>query len=303
MKERYAGAQCVMVTPFTEDYRLDEDGLRSNTRFLIKNAVHVLQPTGSTGEFSALSPEEHKKVIRIVVEEAGGKVPVVPGTAHSSTKLTIELSQYAEKVGADGVMIVPPYYQAPTLDGIYDHYKAVADAIRIGIVVYNFPGATNIEIGPELLEKLAEIPRIVGFKESSGDMVVALRVLARFRNRLTFTIGGELFAPYYYMSGARGHVTSIANFAPQFAVDMYEAARRKDWEKVREIHGKVVTYFDLHARFDQAKGGSRYVPIVKEAMKMLNLPGWPPRKPLLPLDDEEREELRKVLKEMGLFRD
>lgn len=303
LKEKYVGAQVVMVTPFNEDYSLDLEGLRSNTRFLIKNGVQVLQPSGSTGEFWSLTPEEHKRVIKTVVDEARGRVPVVPGTAHSGTNLTVELSKYAEEVGADGVMIVPPYYQIPTVEGLYEHYRTVAEAINIGIVIYNNPWTSKVTIGPELMSRLAGIPNIVAVKETTADMRLAFRLIMLTGDRLTYSMGsGEILAPYFYMSGAKGHVTGMANFAPQIAVAMYEAAMKKDWAKVNEIHRKIFPYLDLIAKLVEKHKGTMYITVIKEAMRMLGLPGWPPRKPLLPLTDEEREELKRVLKEIGVLK-
>jgi len=303
LKEKYVGTQCVMVTPFRKDYSFDEDGLRSNTNFLIENGVHVLQPTGSTGEFYALTMEEQKRAIKIVVDEAGGRVPVVPGTSHSGTAMTIEMSRYAESVGADGVMVVPPYYQMPTLEGIYEHYKAVAESVKIGIVVYNNPGTSKVTIGLELMRKLAEIPNVVAVKETTGNMILALRSLAQLGSRLSFSMGsGEILAPYYYISGAKGHVTAIANFAPRFAVDMYEAAAKKNWDEMIEIHSNLLPYFELESKLTEKNMGTMYISMVKEAMKMLGLPGWPPRKPLLPLHDDEKNELRKALIKIGALK-
>ncbi|MEM2922456.1 MAG: dihydrodipicolinate synthase family protein, partial [Candidatus Bathyarchaeia archaeon] len=270
--------------------------------FLIKSGIHVLQPTGSTGEFFSLTPEEHKRVIKVVVEEAGGRVPVVPGTAHSGTKMTVEISRYAESVGADGVMIVPPYYQMPTLEGIYEHYKTVAESIKVGIVVYNNPWTSKITIGPELMRRLAEIPNVVAVKETTGNINLSLRLLKKLGKKLTFSMGsGEELAPYYYLSGAKGHVTAIGNFAPKFAVGMYEAAMRKDWDEVMKIHSNLMPYFELDNRLSEKNKGTMYISMTKEAMRMLGLPGYPPRKPLLPLNDREREELKNILNNIGVY--
>ncbi len=302
LRERYIGAQVVMVTPFKEDYSIDEEGLRRNTRFLLENGVHVLQPCGSTGEFWSLTPEEHKRVIKIVIEEAGGRVPVVPGTSHSGTRMTVELSRYAEEAGADGVMIVPPYYEKPTPEGIYQHYKAVAEAIRIGIVVYNNPWTSKVTIGPELMKRLAEIPNIVAVKETTGDMAMALRLLDSTGCMLTYSMGtGEILAPYFYMSGAKGHVTGLGNFAPRIAVEMYELAMRREWTGMMELHKRIFPYLELNERMSERHGGSMYVTLIKEAMRILGLPGWPPRKPLITLKEDEREELREVLKKIGVL--
>ncbi len=303
LRERYVGCQVVMVTPFKADYSLDEEGIRRLTNFLIKGGVQVLQPCGSTGEFWSLTPEEHKEVIKIVVDEADGRIPVVPGTAYSGTKLTVALSKYAEEVGADGVMIVPPYYQTPTLDGIYEHYKTVAEAMKIGIVVYNNPFTSKITIREELMEKLTTIPSVVAIKDTTADMRLSLRMLRRFGDRLAFSMGsGESLAAGYYLAGGKGHVSAFANFAPTLSVAMYKAAKDKDWEKVKELDAKMAPFFELDQRLSDKHKGTTYITLVKEACRMLGLPGFPPRKPLLPLEEDERQELRIVLEKMGIIK-
>lgn len=303
LREKYVGCQVVMVTPFKDDYSLDEDGIRRLTNFLIKGGVQVLQPCGSTGEFWSLTPEEHKKVIKIVVDEADGRIPVVPGTAHSGTKLAVVFSKYAEEVGADGVMIVPPYYHIPTLDGIYEHYKTVAEAIKIGIVIYNNPFTSKITIREELMEKLATIPNVVAVKDTTADMQLSLRLLRRFGDRLTFSMGsGESLAAGYYLAGGKGHVSSFANFAPTLPVAMYKAAKDRDWEKVKELDTKMAPFFELRQKLSNKHQGTVYITLTKEACRMLELPGFPPRKPLLPLEKNERQELRTVLAKMGILK-
>lgn len=302
LRKKYIGVQVVMVTPFKKDFSLDEEGLRYNTNFLIENGVHVLQPCGSTGEFWSMTSEENKKTIKIVVEEAKGRVPVVPGTGHSGTGLAVEMSKYAEEVGADGVMIMPPYYQKPTIEGIYEHYKTVAEAINIGIVVYNNPWTTKVRIGTELMKSLLKIPEIVAVKETCGDMGLAYRLIRLTGDKLTYSMGmGEILAPYFYMSGAKGHVTTLANFAPRLSVEMYDAAMKKDWGKVNEIHFKLGPYLEFTATLGEKHAGTVFISAVKEAMNMLDLPGGLPRRPLLPLSDEEKDELREILKKLGLL--
>jgi len=302
LKKRYIGVQVVMVTPFREDFSLDEEGLRCNTSFLIKSGVHVLQPAGSTGEFWNLTPNEHKRVMEIVVDKARGRIPVVPGTGYSGTKQTIEMSKYAEEIGADGVMVVPPYYVIPTPEEIYEHYKTLAQSIKIGIVVYNNPAMTKITLGLDLMAKLAEIPNIVAVKDTTRDIIDIFSHQYSLREKLTFSVGlGELQAPYFYLSGGKGHVSDIANFAPQIALEMYNAAMKKNWKKVMDIHFKLYPYFEFVERKSKEKKGMLWLVICKEAMKILEMPGWPPRKPLLPLREDERNELREVLKEIGIL--
>lgn len=305
LKEKYAGSLVVMVTPFKKDYSLDEEGLRYNTRFLIKNGVHALHPTGSTGEFFSLTPEEHKKVIKTVVDEAEGKVPVVPGTSHSGTKLTVELSKYAEDAGADGVMVLPPYYIHPDVEGVYEHYKRVAESVHIGIVVYSNPWTSKVHITPELMAKLAEIPNIVAIKECH-DMGLTVRMFKLLKGKIALTTGwGEYLAPFCYMIGGQGSVTEFGNIAPRIGVEMYEAAQRKDWAKVMELYFKALPFFELEygnlLNPREIMPNPKFIPMVKEAMNILDLPAGPPRSPLLPLSNEEKKEIRSVLKKVGLL--
>jgi len=303
LKEKYVGTQCVMLTPFKKDESLDEDGIRFITNFLIEHDINVLHPTGSTGEFWTLTEEERKRVIKIVVDEAAGRVPVIPVTAHSGTKPAVELSKYAEKVGADGVMILPPYYHEPTEDGIYAHYKAIADAINIGIVIYNNPWTTKITISPDLMARLADIPNVVAVKETTGDMYLFYIYINQIKDKLTFSSGyGELFAPYTYLAGAKGHITSMACWAPEFPVEIYKAALRKDWDTIKEIQTKLYPYFDFVRREAEVKKTCDYVTIEKTAMNLLGLPGGFPRRPYLPLSDEQVEELRKILITLDLLK-
>ncbi|MEM2154833.1 MAG: 4-hydroxy-tetrahydrodipicolinate synthase [Nitrososphaeria archaeon] len=303
LKERYVGVQVVMVTPFKKDYSLDEDGLKENVRYLLKHKVHVLHPTGSTGEFWNLTTEEHKRVIKLVVDEVGGKVPVIPGTGYSGTKQTIEISKYAEDVGADGVLVLPPYYVVPTPEGIYQHFKALAESIKIGIIVYNNPSMTKISLSTELLRKLATLPNIVAVKDTTRDIIDIFLHLYALGDKLTFSVGlGELQAPYFYLSGGKGHISELANFAPTLAVEMYNLALKHKWDQMIDLHKRLYPYFEFVERKSRESSGMIWISIIKEAMKLLNLPGWPPRKPLLPLDKKDVSELKDILKEIGLFK-
>ncbi|MCX8188825.1 MAG: dihydrodipicolinate synthase family protein [Nitrososphaeria archaeon] len=302
LKERYVGVQVVMVTPFKKDYSLDEEGLKENVHYLLRNGVHVLHPTGSTGEFWNLTTEEHKRVIKIVVNEVGGKVPVIPGTGYSGTKQTIEISKYAEDIGADGVLVLPPYYVVPTPEGIYQHFKTLSESIKIGIIVYNNPSMTKISLSNELLKRLATLPNIVAVKDTTRDIIDIFLHLYALSDKLTFSVGlGELQAPYFYLSGGKGHISELANFAPKLAVQMYDFALKRNWDQMIQLHKSLYPYFEFVERKSRESGGMIWISIIKEAMRLLNLPGWPPRKPLLPLDEKDIRELTDVLKEIGLL--
>lgn len=301
LKEKYRGVQVVMVTPFKDDFSIDEEGLRQNTRFQIDSGVHVLHPTGSTGEFWNLTLEEHMKVMEIVVDETNGRVPVIPGTGYSGTKQTIEISKYAEKIGADGILVVPPYYVTATPDGIYEHYKALAESIKIGIIVYNNPAMAKISLESNLLAKLAEIPNIVGVKNTTVNFLEVTQQLHLLGEKLRFSVGLEPQAPYFYLAGGKGCVSELANFAPKIPLEMYKMATEKNWKRVMEIQHKLENYYEFVDRKSGESGGMLWITIIKEAMKLLKLPGWPPRKPLLPLKDKDLKELRVILKKLGLF--
>jgi len=300
LKEKYKGVQVVMVTPFNNDFSLDEEGLRKNTRFLLDSGVHVLHPTGSTGEFWNLTPEEHMKVMEKVVDETSGRAPVIPGTGYSGTKQTIEISRYAEEIGADGVLVVPPYYVTATPEGIYEHYRALAESIKIGIIVYNNPAMTKISLASNLLAKLAEIPNIVGVKDTTVNFLKIAQHLHILGDKLRFSVGLEPQAPYFYLAGGKGCVSELANFAPQIPLKIYKSATEKNWKGVMEIQHKLGDYYDFVDRKSRESGGMLWITIIKEAMRLLKLPGWPPRKPLLPLREDDLKELREILKEIGL---
>lgn len=304
LKKKIRGVSVVMVTPFKpENYDVNIKGLEENTEFLIKNKVNVLIPCGSAGEFFSLSMDEHKSVIKTVVEVADGRVPVFAGTGQSSTKATVELSRYAEDVGADGVMIMPPYYVLPGEEDIYQHYKSVSKTIKIGIIIYNIPSRTGVCIHPELMARLAEIDNVIGVKETSGDFKLFYRMIKLLRDRIEFSAGhGEIFAPYFLVSGASGIVSGIANFAPQFSLGIYNAALENDWTKVREIHFKMEPLYTFMETLKSKRKGTVYPAIFKESMNMLGLKGGTVRKPLLPLSQEERSELKRTLEEIEVLK-
>jgi len=295
LKEKLRGVLVVMVTPFTEKDEVDEEGLRENTRFLVEKGVNVLVPTGSTGEFYALFDDERKKVIRTVVDEANGKVPVVAGTAHAGTKLTLEMSRYAEDVGADGAMIVSPYYHHPSDEGIYQHYRTVAEGLNIGIMVYNNPRTSKVTIKPPLMARLAEIDQIVADKETTYDMKQFHDMISLVGDKIQVLCGmGELWYSFVAPLGSPGFISSTANFAPEISLNLYHAAEKGDFAEVK----RVIEFISPLERLSD-KLGHRFVSMVKEAMNLLGLSGGRVRLPLTPLTENEEKELRKALASLG----
>ena len=317
LKEKMKGVIIVQATPFWEDGSVDVEGLRENTRFLVEKATGkdvVLVPVGSTGEFYALSDEERKRVIKTVVAEANGKVPVLAGTAQAGTGETLKMSKYAEEVGADGVQIVLPYYQLPSEEGMYQHYKTVAEGINIGIMVYNNPAMTKAWIQPELMVRLSEIENIIADKENTKDIIdyYWMQKLVDPLKMKIFCGLGELMFSFEAVYGCPGFVTWIANFAPTVSYELYEAAKERDFERVTKVIHRLTPLLEFVGKICAARGphtgvmsptytrGYMYVSVLKECMNLVGLHGGGVRLPLLGLTLTETEELRKILADLGL---
>ncbi|MGC8787127.1 MAG: 4-hydroxy-tetrahydrodipicolinate synthase [Anaerolineae bacterium] len=286
---KWFGVYVVVCTPFTEDDELDEAALRRHIRFLLDAGVHGVIPTGSTSEFAALSEAERKKIVDITIEEVNSRVPVVVGTAAVSTRDTIMYSQYAEKAGADGVMIVPPYYCHPTEREIYRHYQAVAESIRIPIMLYNNPWTSGVDMQPALIARLAQIENIAYIKESSGDMRRVSEIMRLCGDKMTIFCGADNLALEMFAMGVPGWVAAPANAIPKQCVRLYElAVEKKDFAQAKELYFKMLPFFT-------ALESGQFVQYVKASLEILGHPIGSPRKPLLRPSEEEIEQLREIL--------
>jgi len=289
------GSYTVMVTPFDVEGRLDEDRLRRFVNWQIGEGVHGLIPLGSTGEFLSLTREERYKVASIVIEEARGRVPVLVGTAAEWTDEAIALSKEAESLGADGVMIVPPYYSSPTEEEIFVHYRRIAEAISIPIMVYNNPYTSNVDLKAPLVARLSEIENISYIKESSGSVPRTTDILRLCGDRMT------VFAGYHpwesYRAGAQGYVSVFSNIAPALSAEMFTATvDRNDASAGLRIYHQVMPLLD-------ALSGDLYVSATKAALRLIGMPVGDPRPPRLPLPEERRKALASVLEELGLVKE
>ena len=284
------GVYAVVCTPFTENEELDEETLRRHLRFLLDARVHGIIPTGSTSEFASLSEAERKRVVDITIDEVKGRVPVVVGTAAVSTRDTIMYSQYAERAGADGVMIVPPYYCHPTEREIYQHYKAVAESIHLPIMVYNNPWTSGVDMQPALVARLSEIENVAYIKESSGDMRRVSEIMRLCGDRITVFCGADNLALELFAVGVQGWVAAPANAIPKQCVQLYElAAVKKDLEKARELYFKMLPLFS-------ALESGQFVQYVKASLEILGKPIGAPRKPLLRPAEEDYRKLEGILR-------
>ncbi|HDJ89226.1 MAG TPA: dihydrodipicolinate synthase family protein, partial [Thermoprotei archaeon] len=215
IKKELKGLIVPMITPFNEKGEIDEDGLRQITEWLIHSGVNGLFPNSSTGEAAKMTLDERKKVMKIVVDEANGKVPVFPGTGDPSTKNTLELTKYAEDIGADGVVVVAPYYFKPDESSLIEHYKSICSATRIPIMLYNIPQSTGYSLSINVIVKLAKIKNIFAMKDSSSNMIYFHKIILSTRGELLLFQGSEFLLLPSLVIGASGGVLGMGNICPK----------------------------------------------------------------------------------------
>lgn len=316
----YLGNGAVLVvlsTPFTKDNKLNVEGLRENTRFLVEKRDYgplVLIPVGSTGEHYTLTEEERNEVVRIVVEEAGGKIPIIAHTGHSGTDVTIRHGKYVEDIGADGVMIVLPYYHVPGEEGMYQHYEKIAEATNIGVLVYNNPDVSKVYIQPHLMKRIAEIPNIVGVKENTPYLPTFYEQVKAVGEKIpVFNGRGEWWFVASVLFGARGYISAYANFMPEFTLDLLKAGLNGNFVELKEMMKKLDPYEEFIARMCEKDGptttilpypyvGSYMVySVMKQTMDILGLHGGDVRLPLTNIKNEDKKELEEIVFEkLGL---
>ena len=321
-KKKCRGIVPVQFCSYTKSGELDLEGLRENTEFLVEFAEKgdrdlVIMTNGSTTEFYANSIEEQKKVIRTVVDTVDGRVPVIAGASHSGTREAIKMAKYVEEVGADCVMIVSPYYHTPTKEGLFKHYKSIADSIKIAVMVYNNPAVSGLMIDPELTKRLSEVENIVALKDNSPNAAdYAWKAALIDPDDMVLINGlGEL---HYFGSAAgglnyRGFVTFIGNFAPSISYEIYETVSSGSFDKAKEaLKKRVLPIFRLINKFMKKRGDPSiilsvlrsnymYISVGKTCMDLVGLHGGPVRQPLEDLTDEEKEEVKKTLEEIGIL--
>ena len=284
-----------LVTPFTDDGKsVDEEKLRTLVTRCIELGVHGVVPCGTTGEFVNMSTEEKKHVIKIVVDEVNGRVKVVAGTGASGTDQALEMTKYAKDVGADAALIVTPFYLKPTDRGIYEHYDTIASAVDLPIILYNIPQCTGLPLPWQMVEDLAQIPNIVGVKDSSGQLSFILAVLEKVRDKINVLCGHDEVVIAALAAGCSGAILASANVIPDVWVQIYNHVKNGELQKARELQYKVQKIARIIA-------GSGAVG-TKEALNMMKIKVGPVRKPLSvggELTYEAREELRLDLEKIG----
>ncbi|PYQ71556.1 MAG: 4-hydroxy-tetrahydrodipicolinate synthase [Acidobacteria bacterium] len=295
MRQAFTGVGTALVTPFTKSAALDEAAVRRLGRRQIDAGIHFLCPCGTTGESPTLTDAEKLRIVEILVAEAGGRVPILAGAGGYNTKEVIELAREMEKRGASGFLSVTPYYNKPTQEGLYQHYKAIADSTALPIVVYNVPGRTGVNLEIATLARLAQIPNIVGVKEASGNVTQMVDVCRSVPDSFLVLSGDDALTLPLMSVGGRGIISVASNEIPAEMAQMVEAAERNDFAAARAVHDRIVALMQIN--FIEANP----VP-VKAAMAAMGLLEETYRLPMCPPKPESREKILKALKELNLVK-
>lgn len=290
--EQFAGLTVAIVTPF-KNGKVDEAALRKAVDCHVEQGTNGLCPVGTTGESPTLTHEEHNRVIAIVCEQAAGRVKVMAGTGSNSTQEAIEMTRFAKSCGADGAMMVAPYYNKPTGEGFYQHYRAIAEAVEIPIILYNIPGRTAKNMEPDVVARIAEIPSVVAIKEATGSMDQASQTLAQ--TNLTVLSGDDSLTLPLLAMGGSGIVSVVGNIVPGDMLQLLKAWKAGNVAEAQKWH------FKLFALCRDMLGIATNPIPVKAAMKMLGRDSGELRLPMTPLSEAEEARLRKTLTAYGLL--
>jgi 4-hydroxy-tetrahydrodipicolinate synthase len=290
--EQFAGLSVAMITPF-RDGQVDLEALKQHVEYQIEAGTTCLCPVGTTGESPTLSHPEHERVIAAVVEAAAGRIKVMPGTGSNSTEEALALTRFAAKTGADAALVVAPYYNKPTQEGFYQHFKALAEAVDLPICVYNIPGRTGKNIEPETIIRMAEVPNITMVKEATGSMDQASAILAA--TDLTVLSGDDSLTLPLLALGARGVISVVGNLIPRDMIALLAAFEAGDLDEARRWHRRL---FPLCR--DMLGLATNPIPI-KAAMQMLGRDTGKLRMPMTPLTADQEAKLRKTLSDYGLL--
>ena len=289
----FSGAITAIVTPF-KDNRVDEEAFRELIEFQIASGIDGIVPCGTTGESSTLSHEEHDRVIEIVIDAVKKRVPVIAGTGSNSTDEALRLTRHAYEAGADGALMVCPYYNRPTQEGLYQHFKIIAETIPIPIVPYNIPGRTGVNLLPETVARLSKIDNIVGIKEASGSLRQMNDVVSLCGDDFAVLSGDDYFTLPLLLLGGKGVVSVISNVAPADMAALIDSFNAGDIKRARQLHDKMVPLID--ALFLETNP----VP-VKAALAVMGKISYDVRLPLYKMSDGNYEKLKKAMGNYGLI--
>jgi 4-hydroxy-tetrahydrodipicolinate synthase len=288
----FRGVLPALVTPF-RDGRVDEDAFVALVERQIAGGVHGLVPVGTTGETATLSHEEHRRVVELCVETARGRVPVVAGAGSNSTEEAIELDRHAKTIGADAALVVTPYNNRPSQEGLYAHYAAINEAVQLPVLVYNVPGRTSVDISNDVLVRLSRLPNIVGIKDATGDLTRASLQRIDCGEDWVMLSGDDGSGLGYMVHGGHGCISVTANVAPEQTAALYDAALSGDWAGALQHQDRLVR---LHkALFSDASPSP-----TKYALAHLGLCAEDVRLPIVPASEAARREVLEAMREAGV---
>jgi 4-hydroxy-tetrahydrodipicolinate synthase len=290
----FKGAFTAIVTPF-KNGQFDEEAYRELVEFQVKGGIHGIVPCGTTGESPTLSHAEHKRVVETCIDQVKKRVPVIAGSGSNSTAESLELTRHAQEAGADAALMITPYYNKPTQEGLYQHYKTVASQTKIPIVVYNVPGRTSVNLLPETMARLAEIPNIVGLKDATGDLKQGSKTLELCGDKIT-VFSGDDFTTFPLMCvGGQGVISVVSNVVPADMAGLCTAFFAGDLDRARELHYQMWPLTE--AMFYETNP----VP-VKTALKLMGKITGEIRQPLCPMLEGNENKLRQVMQKYGLIK-
>ena len=289
----FAGSFVAIVTPFRHG-TFDEQSYGELIEFQIANGTHGVVPCGTTGESATLSHAEHERVVALTVEIVNRRVPVIAGTGSNATDEAIAFTKHAKRVGADGALLITPYYNKPTQEGLYQHYAAVAQAVDLPLILYNIQGRTSVNMTPATIARTAQLPNVVGIKEGSGSLGQVSEIIHQCGDAFTILSGDDPLTVPMMALGAKGVITVTANVAPKEMANMVNAALAGNFAEARASHFKLAPLFK--ALFYETN------PIpVKEALSIMNKIDPDIRLPLTRLSSDNRDRLGRVMQEVGVI--
>jgi 4-hydroxy-tetrahydrodipicolinate synthase len=288
-----SGAFTAIATPF-KDGKLDEDGLRRNVQFQIDQGIDGLLPVGTTGESPTLSREEHEKVIDITIEEAKGKVKVIAGACSNSTQESIQYAEHAREMGADAALVIVPYYNKPTQEGLYQHFKAIAEAVDIPQVVYNVPSRTVRNIDANTMLRLTKFDNIVAIKEAGCDMDQIANILKGAPDDFKVLSGEDSWTYAMMAMGGHGVISVASNLAPKMVTDMVHHALDGNFAEARDLHYKLFDFFKVI--FIETNPSP-----VKYGLELMGMPSGKTRLPLVEPRDASKAKIKEVMQDLELI--
>jgi len=293
MKWELRGTFTALITPFKQDGQIDKEGLRQLVELQLKGGVDGLVPCGTTGESATLSHEEKHVVVKTVVDASNGKVPVLAGAGTNNTADTLKLAKEFADVGVDGLLLVVPYYNKPTQEGMFQHFKAVAQSVSLPVVLYNIPGRTASNLEVSTVQRLCEIMNIAGLKESSGNFSQIMRLVEMVGEKISIVSGDDPITLPIIALGGRGVISVASNLVPEEMSRLVDEALSGHFQEARQLHYQLLPLFD--ALFVETNPAP-----LKMAMSMLGLPAGTVRLPLVPVSQESTYKIKRVLDQLGL---